>query len=121
MDTATATTPAPKRVRIRRILPYLAVFQADMHQTLRSWLYRVWVLLSVSVAAGYTLYRLGLYREVGVVRPAAQMMTDLFQWLLLGGMTLIIILTAGTISAERGTVGDAVLSRGISRVQYYLG
>ena len=34
---------------INRWLPYWAVFQADVRQTLRSWVYRVWVL---AVAAG---------------------------------------------------------------------
>jgi hypothetical protein len=48
-------------------------------------------------------------------------MTDLFRWLVLGSVTLIIILTSGAISAERGTVADAILSRGISRHQYFLG
>src|SRR4030095_15622755 len=38
-----------------------------------------------------------------------------------GGVTLIIALTAGTICAERGTMADSVLSRGISRYQYFLG
>ncbi len=112
---------AAKRVRIQRILPYLAVFQADLHQTLHSWLYRVWVLLSVLVAGGYVMYRFGAIHDGGLVRPAAHLITDLFHWLVLGGMTLIIILTAGTISSERGIVADSVLSRGISRVQYYLG
>jgi ABC-type transport system involved in multi-copper enzyme maturation permease subunit len=110
-----------RRVRINIILPYLAVFQADWHQTVRSWLYRVWVLLSLVVAGGYVLYRFGAINEGALVRPAATLITDLFHWLILGGMTLIIVLTAGTISAERGTMADAVLSRGISRIQYYLG
>src|SRR5262249_49909514 len=35
--------------------------------------------------------------------------------------TPIIVLTAGSISSERGTVADSVLSRGISRYQYFLG
>ncbi len=118
MDTA---APATRRIRIQRLLPYLAVFQADLHHTLHSWLYRVWIFLSVSVAGGYVLYRLGIHRELKVMQNAAQLVTDLFHWLFLGGMTIIIILTAGTISAERGTMADAVLSRGISRVQYFLG
>src|SRR5437764_25533 len=39
-----------KRVRINRLLPYWAVFQADVHLTLRSWVYRTWVLVSVLAA-----------------------------------------------------------------------
>jgi hypothetical protein len=35
----------------------------------------------------------------------------------LGSITLIVVLTAGAISADRGTMADSVLSRGISRYQ----
>src|SRR5262249_2286740 len=40
---------------------------------------------------------------------------------LLGSAALVVVLTAGSISSERGTVADSVLSRGISRYQYFLG
>ena len=40
---------------------------------------------------------------------------------MLGSVTLIVVLTAGSISSERGTMADSVLSRGISRYQYFLG
>ena len=39
-----ATAPT-KPVRINRFLPYWAVLQADVRQTLHSWVYRAWVLL----------------------------------------------------------------------------
>ncbi len=113
--------PITKRFRSIRILPYWAVYQADFQQTLRSWLYRVWVFLTALVAVGYLLYRFGAYREAGMLQPAAEMMSDLMHWSLLGSVTLIIILTAGCISGERGTLADSVLSRGISRYQYFLG
>jgi hypothetical protein len=102
-------------------LPYIAVFQADLHQTLHSWLYRVWVLLSVLVAVGYLLYKFGAYKESGLIPNASELVTDLMRWLVLGSVTLIIILTAGCISSERGTMADSILSRGISRSQYFLG
>src|SRR4029078_7623678 len=41
-------------------------------------------------------------------------------WVVLGSVTLIVVMTASSISAERGTVADSVLSRGISRYQYFL-
>jgi ABC-type transport system involved in multi-copper enzyme maturation permease subunit len=116
--------PAPtptKDFKPLRFLPYWAVFQMDVHQTLRSWVYRVWVLLSLSAAVGYLLYRFGAYREAGMVQPASDLMSDLLRWTVLGSVTLIIILTAGSISAERGTMADSVLCRGISRYQYFLG
>ena len=40
-----ATTPTP--VRFNRLLPYWAVLQTDLRQTARSWVYRLWVLVTV--------------------------------------------------------------------------
>jgi ABC-type transport system involved in multi-copper enzyme maturation permease subunit len=110
-----------KQLKPVRFLPYWAVFQMDVHQTLHSWVYRVWVLLSLLAAVGYLLYRFGAYREAGMVQPASELMSDLLRWTVLGSVTLIIVLTAGSISTERATMADSVLSRGISRYQYFLG
>jgi hypothetical protein len=115
-----APTPT-KPVRINRWLPYWAVFQADVHQTLRSWVYRTWVLVSLLAAVGYLLYRVGAYREAHIIQPASVLISDLLRWTVVGSVTLIIVLTVGSISSERGTMADSVLSRGISRYQYFLG
>src|SRR5579871_3801019 len=112
---------AAKPVTIKRWLPYWAVFQADFRQTLRSWVYRAWVLVSVLAAAGYLLYRYAPYREAGLIQSAAGYLSDLLRWTVLGSAALVVVLTAGSISSERGTVADSVLSRGISRYQYFLG
>ena len=109
------------QVRYRRWLPYWAVFQADVRQTLCSWVYRVWVLVSVLVAVGYLLYSRGAAQEAGIIQPASLLISDLLRWTLFGSVTLIIVLTTGSISAERGTLADSVLCRGISRYQYFLG
>lgn len=116
MDAATKTP-----VAINRWLPYWAVFQADMHQTTRSWVYRVWVFVCLLTAVGYILYRFGLAHEAGIVQPASRLVSDLLRWSLLGSISLIVVLCAGSISSERGTMADSVLSRGISRHQYFLG
>jgi ABC-2 type transport system permease protein len=112
---------AVKPVKINRWLPYWAVFQADVQQTLRSWVYRTWVLVSVMAAVGYLLYRAGAARESGIVQPASALISDLLRWTVFGSVTLIIVLTAGSISSEQGTMADSVLCRGISRYQYFLG
>lgn len=117
---ATAATTLPS-VRLNRFLPYWAVFQADFKQTFNSWLYRVWVLLSVGVAVGCLLYRFGARQVSGMVQFAPDTIADLLRWVIYGGATLVIALTAGAICSERGTVADSVLSRGISRYQYFLG
>jgi ABC-type transport system involved in multi-copper enzyme maturation permease subunit len=110
-----------KPIRYSRLLPYWAVFQADVQQTLRSWIYRVWVMVTVLATAGYLLYRLGPYREAGIIAPASEYVSHLLRWTMLVSVTLIVVLTAGTISSERGSMADSVLSRGISRYQYFLG
>ncbi len=115
-------TPAPvKTVKINRFLPYWAVFQADLKQTLHSWIYRVWVLCSLGAAVGYLLYRFGAKQVGGFVQPAPEMISDLMNWVAFGSVTLVIVLTAGAICSEHGTMADSVLSRGISRYQYFLG
>jgi hypothetical protein len=110
-----------KIVKISRFLPYWAVFQADTRLTLRSWVYRIWLILTLGAAISYTLYRVGVYHEAGIVQHASTLVSDLLRWTVLGSLTLIIVLSAGSISSERGTMADSVLSRGISRYQYFLG
>jgi ABC-type transport system involved in multi-copper enzyme maturation permease subunit len=117
MDATVSAKPEP----IRRLLPYWAVLQADMQQTMRSWAYRVWVLVSILAAGGYLLYRVGLTQEAGIKQPASKLVNDLLQGTIFGSVTLIVVLTAGAISSERGTMADSVLSRGISRHQYFMG
>jgi len=117
MDAPT-TLPA---IRINRFLPYWAVLGSDVRQTMNSWIYRLWVLLSLASAVGYLLYRFGAKQMGGFVSNAPEIVGDLLTWVVWGSVTLIIVLTAGTISGERGTVADSVLSRGISRYQYFLG
>jgi ABC-2 type transport system permease protein len=112
---------AIKPEQIRRLLPYWAVFQADVKQTMQSWVYRVWVLACTLFTIGYILYRLGVYKEAGMIQDASVLMSDLLRWCVYGSVTLIIIMTAGSISSERGTLADSILSRGISRFQYFLG
>jgi ABC-type transport system involved in multi-copper enzyme maturation permease subunit len=107
--------------KINRWLPYWAVLQADVRATVRSWVYRTWVLVSVLCAVAYLIYKVGVYREAGIVQHASGMVSDLLRWCVFGSITLIIVLTAGCISSERGTLADSVLSRGISRYQYFLG
>src|SRR5262249_15279415 len=94
-----ATLEKKKPVTFNRWLPYWAVLQADVHQTLRSWVYRVWVLVSLLAAVGYLLYRFGLSYEAGIVQPASNLVADLLRWTLLGSVTLIVVLTAGSISS----------------------
>jgi ABC-2 type transport system permease protein len=111
---------APVQSRYIRWLPYWAVLQTDLRQTMRGWVWRTWVLAYLAAAVGYLLYRLGVYREAGIVQQASILVGDLLRWTLFGSGLLVVVLTVGGVSAERGTLADSVLSRGISRYQYFL-
>jgi len=117
MDTPTTTRISAK---YRLFLPYWAVFQTDLRQTMRNWVYMTWVIAVSLTAFGYVLYRMGAHRETGWVQQAADVMNDLLRWVVLGSVAMIAALAVGSISAERGTLADSVLSRGISRYQYFL-
>jgi ABC-type transport system involved in multi-copper enzyme maturation permease subunit len=117
MDVVAAKRP----ITFNRWLPYWAVFQADVRQTLGSWVYRFWVLLTVLATVGYLLYRFGIYHEAGISQPASLHVSQLLRWIIIGSAAIICVLTAGSISSERGTMADSVLSRGISRYQYFMG
>src|SRR5262245_62802226 len=56
-----------------------------------------------------------------MISPASALISDLLRWTVVGSVTLIIVMTVGSIASERGTMADSVLSRGISRYQYFLG
>ena len=107
-------------IRFNRFLPYWAVLQTDLKSTLRSWVYRFWVLLSVCGAAGYLLYNVGVHREAGMIQAASLQSEHLLRGLVVGGLGLVSLLAVSSVSAERSTVADSILSRGISRNQYFL-
>jgi ABC-2 type transport system permease protein len=115
------TIPMKKKVAINRWLPYWAVLQMDVHQTLRSWVYRCWVGVSALALVGYLVYRVGVYKEAGIQQSASHLVSDLLQWIVYASVALIVVVSVGSIAPERGTMADSVLSRGISRYQYFLG
>src|SRR5882757_2533582 len=112
--------PAVVTVRFNKFLPYWAVLQTDLKQTLRSWVYRLWVLMTVVAAAGFLIYRVGLHKEAGMFQSAATQSGDLFRFMIIGSLALVVVLAVSAVGAEKGTVADSVLSRGISRHQYFL-
>jgi hypothetical protein len=116
MDAATVTPP----LRFNRFLPYWAVLQTDLKQTTKSWVYRLWVLMTIVAAGGSMLYKIGIHREAGLVQTASVQSGDLLRGLVVASLGLIALLAVSSVSSERATVADAVLSRGISRHQYFL-
>jgi hypothetical protein len=118
MDAPTATVNVT--IRFNRFLPYWAVLQTDLRQTVRSWVYRLWVLLVLAAAAGSVVYKVGAQREAGIVQAASVQTGDLLRGLVAVSLALVALLAVSGVSSERATVADAILSRGISRHQYFL-
>jgi ABC-2 type transport system permease protein len=118
MDTAVSSN---RTIKFNRWLPYWAVVTSDIRQTVSSWIYRLWVLVSAGAAVGFLVYRVALTNGAGMLQPASQFIGDLLEWTMLGSLSLVVILTVGCISSERGTMADSVLSRAISRHQYFMG
>jgi ABC-2 type transport system permease protein len=119
MDAPTAAS-VNVTIRFNRFLPYWAVLQTDLRQTVRSWVYRLWVLLVVAAAAGSVVYKVGVHREAGIVQSASVQTGDLLRGLVAVSLALVALLAVSSVASERGTVADAILSRGISRHQYFL-
>src|SRR5918996_160529 len=110
MDAPTTSPP----LRFNRFLPYWAVLQTDLRQTVRSWVYRLWVLLIVVAAGGSILYKVGVHREAGIVQAASVQTGDLLRGLVAGSLALVALLAVSSVSSERASAADAILSRGVS-------
>lgn len=110
----------PPSWKYQRWLPYWAVLQTDLRQTVRSWAWRLWVIVVSAAAVGFLMYHFGVHRQAGINQDASEHSSDLMRGIVLGSLALIVVLTVSAISSERGTLADSVLSRGISRYQYFL-
>lgn len=111
---------APPTVRFNRLLPYWAVLQTDLRQTAQSWVYRLWVIVTVLGAGGSVAYKAGVHQQAGIAQSASDRASDLARGLGAAGLALVALLAVSAVGGERATVADAVLSRGISRRQYFL-
>ena len=111
---------APRKIRFNRLLPYWAVLQTDLRQTVQGWVFRLWVILTLAAAAGYGLYKVGVHREAGLVQSASMQTGDLMRGVAAATLALVALLSVSAVSSERSTVADAIHCRGISRYQYFL-
>lgn len=119
MDAATTPHSAPTTPRFNPLLPYFAVFRTDLGQTARSWVFRLWVIVTVIAAVGYGLYKFGIHREVGLVQSASEQTGVLLGSVGLVTLAFVSLVAVHGVSGERSTVADSILSRGISRRQYF--
>src|SRR5918993_3330722 len=96
-------TPAVVTLRFNKFLPYWAVLQTDLRQTVRSWVYRLWVLMVLAAAAGSVVYKIGAQREAGIVQAASVQTGDLLRGLVAVSLALVALLAVGSVSSERAS------------------
>jgi len=123
--------------RLRRwFLPYSAVFANDLAVLAQSWVLRAWLVLTALFALvtlldhssppstaghpGGTIVA-ALLHPVDTTPGPAHTIAQLLKFYVVVWVSFVVVLTGGTISSELGVVADSVLSRGISRWQYFLG
>ncbi|GEM_PF-771894 len=123
--------------RLRQwLLPFAAVFGADLAALARSWMLRTWLLLTAlfalvaildhahphyTAAAEHGTVLAVVLHPIDTTSGAAHTLGELMKLYVLAWVTFVIVLSAGSISSELGVVADSILSRGISRWQYFLG
>jgi ABC-2 type transport system permease protein len=104
-----------------RWLPLWSILEMDLKQTVKSWLYRIALLVVVVVSVGVLLNRAAIHREAGVVQYASMHVGNFLQYTILFGAALSALFTANAIAGERGNLMDSTLCRGVGRWHYYLG
>jgi hypothetical protein len=82
--------------------------------------WRTWVIASLIAASLYLTHRFAMYRDAKFVQTVDKVVGNLLHWSALGTVTLVIAFVSGAIAAERGSLADSVLCRGISRYQYFV-
>jgi ABC-2 type transport system permease protein len=93
MDAPTGTT----KIRFNRLLPYWAVLQTDLRQTLRSWVYRLWVMMAVLTAGASLVYKFGVHQEAGIVQTASAHSGNMIRGLVIGSLGLVALLAVSGV------------------------
>ncbi len=94
-------------------MPYLALLEADLAAMARSWVVRIWLLLTAVQSLAVTL---GALSEGN----AADALAGLLGTFPVIWSTFAIIVSSGAISSEAGVVADSILSKAVSRYEYIL-
>lgn len=107
-------SPDPTEQPTSRWLPFLGAFQFDLNEMVRSRVVQGWLAFTALFAFG------AMMNAVEKHIAAPQLLTEVFKGYILVWSTVVIIISAGAVSAESGVVADSILSRGITRHAYIL-
>ncbi len=95
-------------------MPYLALLEADLISTARSWVVRIWLGLTAVLA----LVTILSASAEGLL--ASEVLASLLATYPLIWSTFAILVSGGAISSEAGVVGDSILSKAVTRYEYIL-
>lgn len=105
-------SPDPTDQRTYRWLPFVGALQFDLRGMVRSRVVQGWLALTAFVA-------IGTFSEaIKNTQTAPDFLGRTFAGYILVWSTVVIVISAGAISAESGVVADSILSRGITRYAY---
>ena len=111
------------------------MFQTDLGSLLRSWVLRLWLVLTMAFALVMLLGRshppltgsasadrvlAAVLHPVEAAAGDAFVVREILRSYMVIWVTFVIVLTAGTVCSELGVMADSVLSRGISRWHYFM-
>jgi len=95
-------------------MTYLALLEADLISTARSWVVRIWLGLTAVLA----LITILTAPSDGV--PASEALANLLATYPLIWSTFAIVVSGGAVSSEAGVVADSILSKAVTRYEYIL-
>jgi ABC-type transport system involved in multi-copper enzyme maturation permease subunit len=113
MDSPGRITPARRSLQAS-----LAIFKTDVSSLARSWVLRGWII--ALALAEFFLIATTIIGAKGSRLPASTIVAANLSGFLLIWSTLIIVMSAGSVSHEADIISDSILSRACTRVQFIL-
>ncbi|NLC58016.1 MAG: hypothetical protein GX774_14390 [Armatimonadetes bacterium] len=112
-------SPTPPGIAARlegRLVQWTALLRADLAALARSWVLRLWVLALALTT--FVMLIGGVQGQGGVPAPASTLLAGYLATYLVVWSTVIIVLSAGSVSLEADIIADSILCRACTRTQY---
>lgn len=95
-------------------MAFLTLLEADLRRLARSWVVRIWLILTFLFAFLIVL------SAPGEGLPASQALANLLGTYPLVWSTFVIVISAGAVSSQAGVLADSILSKAVTRYDYLL-
>ena len=95
---------------------FWALLQWELWKLARSWMLRLWLLLTALVG----IFLVVVSANAGEEEAASQLFSDALSLYLTIGSVVFIVLSGSSVASEREVVGDSILCRPVTRYHYIL-